>query len=156
MFKCFQVPIQKSFLYDYISHISYIHIYHIYIIDHESSKALKNKDFYFKMTYVQGFINIGSVNGDSLLYKELSAYAASKAAVIHRTKSLVTELSRYKIRIKTINPGSVQSDFQGSPNKHDSNFWKDKIPAGFIAKLRDLDEAILYLASNNAMLQAHA
>lgn len=95
-------------------------------------------------------INIGSVNGDSFPYKELTAYAASKAGVIHMTKSLVTELSQYKIRINTINPGPIQSDLLGSPNKHDPEFWKDKIPAGFIAEPSDLDGMILYLASNNA------
>lgn len=100
---------------------------------------------------IQGsIINIGSVNGDSFPYKELTAYAASKAAVIHMTKSLVTELSQYKIRINTINPGPVQSDLLGSPNKHDPNFWKDKIPAGFIAEPSALDGLILYLASNSA------
>lgn len=100
---------------------------------------------------IQGsIINIGSVNGDSFPYKELTAYAASKAAVIHMTKSLVTELSRYNIRINTINPGPVQSDLLGSPNKHDSHFWKDKIPVGFIAEPSDLDGLILYLVSNNA------
>jgi NAD(P)-dependent dehydrogenase (short-subunit alcohol dehydrogenase family) len=95
-------------------------------------------------------INIGSVNGDSFPYKELTAYAVSKAGVIHMTKSLVTELSQYKIRINTINPGPVQSDLLGSPNKHNPEFWKDKIPAGFIAEPSDLDGLILYLASNNA------
>ncbi|KJW07891.1 short chain dehydrogenase family protein [Orientia tsutsugamushi str. UT144] len=100
---------------------------------------------------IQGsIINIGSVNGDSFPYKELTAYDASKAAVIHMTKSLVTELSHYKIRTNTINPGPVQSDLLGSPNKHDLDFWKDKIPVGFIAKPSDLDGLILYLASNNA------
>ena len=95
-------------------------------------------------------INIGSVNGDGFPYKEVTAYAASKAAVIHITKSLVTELSRYKIRMNTINPGPVQSNLLGSPNKHDPAFWKDKIPAGFIAEPSDLDGVILYLASNKA------
>lgn len=41
-------------------------------------------------------INIGSINGDSFPYKELSPYASSKAAVMHITKSLVNELSQYK------------------------------------------------------------
>lgn len=95
-------------------------------------------------------INIGSVNGDAIPAKCGAAYSVSKSAVIHLTKSLVTELSQYKIRINTINPGPVQSDLLGSPNKHEPNFWKDKIPAGFIAEPSDLDGLILYLASNSA------
>lgn len=95
-------------------------------------------------------INIGSVNGDTFPYKELTAYAVSKAAVIHITKSWVIKLSQYKIRINTMNPGPVQSNLPGSPNKHDPDFWNDKIPAGFIAHPSDLDGLILYLASNQA------
>lgn len=112
------------------------------------TKAVAN---HMKSHKINGsIINIGSVNGDSFPYKELTAYTVSKAAVIHMTKSLVTEISHYKIRINTINPGPVQSDLLGSPNKHDPDFWKDKIPAGFIAEPSDLDGLILYLASNSA------
>jgi NAD(P)-dependent dehydrogenase (short-subunit alcohol dehydrogenase family) len=95
-------------------------------------------------------INIGSVNGDAFPYQQLTAYAVSKAAVMHMTKSLVNELSKYDIRINTMNLGPVQSHLLGSPHKHDWNFWKDKIPAGFIAHPSDLDGLILYLASNTA------
>lgn len=116
----------------------------VYYVTKAVANHMKNHDIHGSI------INIGSVNGDSCPYKELTAYAASKAAVIHMTKSLVTELSQYKIRINTINPGPVQSDLLGSQNKHDPDFWKDKIPAGFIAEPRDLDGMILYLASNNA------
>lgn len=49
-----------------------------------------------------------------------------------------------------MNPGPVQSNLPGSPNKHDPDFWNDKIPAGFIAHPSDLDGLILYLASNQA------
>lgn len=95
-------------------------------------------------------INIGSVNGEHFPYKELTAYAVSKAALIHMTKSLVVELSSYNIRINTINLGPVQSDLLGSSNKHDIKFWKDKIPLGFIANPNDLDGLVIYLASNEA------
>ena len=95
-------------------------------------------------------INIGSVHGDVSPCKELTAYAVSKAAVMHMTKALVTEISKHQIRINTINPGPVQSCLLGSPNKHDPDFWKDKIPAGFIADTSDLDGMLLYLASNKA------
>lgn len=100
---------------------------------------------------IQGsIIHIASINGDSFPYKELTAYAVSKAAVIHMTKALVAELSPHKIRINTINPGPVRSDLLGSPNKHDPDFWQDKIPLGFIAEPSDLDGLVLYLASNKA------
>ena len=50
-------------------------------------------------------INIASINGEYFPYKETTGYAISKAAVIHMSKSLVTELSPYKIRINSISPG---------------------------------------------------
>lgn len=95
-------------------------------------------------------IHIGSVSGDAFPYQELTAYAVSKAAIMHMAKSLVNELSKYNIRINVMNLGAIQSHLLGSPNKHDWNFWKDKIPAGFIAHPSDLDGLILYLASNSA------
>lgn len=95
-------------------------------------------------------INIGSVNGEAFPYQELTAYAVSKAAVMHMAKSLVNELSESKIRINTMNLGPVQSHLLGSPHKHDWDFWKGKIPVDFIAEPNDLDGLILFLASNNA------
>jgi NAD(P)-dependent dehydrogenase (short-subunit alcohol dehydrogenase family) len=95
-------------------------------------------------------INIGSINGDSLPYKTLTAYAVSKAAVIHMTKALVIELAEHHIRINTLNPGPVQSHVLGSSHQHDEHFWKGKIPVGFIAHPNDLNGIMLYLASNDA------
>lgn len=50
-------------------------------------------------------INIGSVNGKDVPAAEGSAYAISKAAIIHLTKTLVGELAPLKIRINCISPG---------------------------------------------------
>ena len=112
------------------------------------SKAVAN---HMKKHNICGsIINISSVNGDTFPYQELTAYAVSKAAVMHMTKSLVNELSKYNIRINTMNLGPIQSYLLGSANKHDWNFWKDKIPASFIAHPSDLDGLLLYLASNKA------
>ncbi|OJU73100.1 MAG: 3-ketoacyl-ACP reductase [Alphaproteobacteria bacterium 40-19] len=111
-------------------------------------KAVANQ---MKHHHLHGaIINIGSVNEDMFSYKEVTAYAVSKAAVMPRTKSLATEFPKRQSRINTINPGPVQSDLLGSPNKHDADFWKDKIPAVFMAYPSDLDGMLLYLASNQA------
>ncbi len=50
-------------------------------------------------------INIGSVNGENIPALGGCAYSISKAAVIHLSKTLVGELSPYKIRINCISPG---------------------------------------------------
>ena len=117
------------------------------------TKAVAN---HMKNNGIRGsIINIGSVNGDTFPYEQLSGYAISKAGVTHMVKSLTVELAKYKIRINAINLGPIQSHLLGSSFKHDWNFWKNKIPIGFIAEPSDLDGLILYLSSNEASKYVH-
>ncbi|NQY43920.1 MAG: SDR family oxidoreductase, partial [Legionellales bacterium] len=74
------------------------------------------------------------------------AYSVSKAAVIHLTKTLVGELSPYKIRINCISPGW----FKTPMNNADVNKIISHIPYGDIADPCDMDALILYLSSNDA------
>ena len=95
-------------------------------------------------------INIASINGDAFPYKEATAYATSKAAVIHMAKSLVTELSKYKIRINSIAPGlfhTPMTDHKLGTDQQRQEF-AGQIPMGFVATPKDLDGALLLLASN--------
>lgn len=95
-------------------------------------------------------INIASINGDAFPYKEATAYAISKAAVIHMAKSLVTELSKYKIRINSISPGlfhTPMTDHKLGTDQQRKEF-SGQIPMGFVATPQDLDGALLLLASN--------
>ena len=52
-------------------------------------------------------INIGSNLGVNKFRGNITAYACSKAAVVHMTKSLVSELSPFNIRINSISPGLI-------------------------------------------------
>ena len=54
-------------------------------------------------------INISSIAGRSA-FPNLSAYSASKAAVIGFTRSLAVELGRHDITVNAICPGSVDTD----------------------------------------------
>lgn len=95
-------------------------------------------------------INIASINGDAFPYKEATAYATSKAAVIHMSKSLVTELSQHKIRINSIAPGlfhTPMTDHKLGTDQQRQEF-AEQIPMGFVATPKDLDGALLLLASN--------
>jgi len=106
---------------------------------------------HMKLKAIHGsIINIASINGDEYPYKNQTAYAVSKAAILHMTKSLVLELAPHKIRINTISPGPTKSHLYGAPFQHDWNFWQGKIPAGFLADPSDLFGALIYLASNEA------
>ena len=92
-------------------------------------------------------INIGSINGDAIPYISGASYNASKAAVMHMTKSLVGELSPHKIRINAISPGFFKTDMT---KDIPSEKLSQKIPLRFIANPSELDGTILYLASNKA------
>ena len=79
------------------------------------TKAVAN---HMKNNNIHGsIINIASVNGEAFPYKEATGYAISKAAVIHMSKSLVTELSPYKIRINSISPDFRTLDSSQSWNR---------------------------------------
>jgi NAD(P)-dependent dehydrogenase (short-subunit alcohol dehydrogenase family) len=83
----------------------------------------------------------------------LSAYSASKAAMVGATRALATELARKNIRINTVSPGWV---FGASAEAVSSKLpaeSMDKIsqsyPLGFGAP-EDVAEAVLYVASRAA------
>jgi len=95
-------------------------------------------------------INIASINGDAFPYKETTGYAISKAAVIHMSKALVTELSPYKIRINTISPGLFCTPMTSSKvgTQKQQEELANLIPLGFVANPQDLDSALMFLAHN--------
>lgn len=95
-------------------------------------------------------INISSINGDAVPDATGIGYDVSKAAVKHITKSLVGELAPYNIRINSISPGFFITDMLKGSSEKWLKDTLDKIPLRFMADPKDLDGAILYLASNAA------
>jgi NAD(P)-dependent dehydrogenase (short-subunit alcohol dehydrogenase family) len=79
----------------------------------------------------------------------LSAYAASKAGLIHLTHALGLELARHGIRVNAIAPGYYPTDMN-------ADFWETeggqamikRIPMRRLGELRDLDGPLLLLASD--------
>ena len=113
------------------------------------TKAVAN---HMKNHAIQGsIINIASVNGDGFPFSEVTAYGISKAGVIHMAKTLMKELAQYKIRINTISPGLFQTPMTEPRLKteEDKIKYSAKIPLGFVAQPKDLNGALLLLASNN-------
>ena len=95
-------------------------------------------------------INIGSNLGANKFRGNITAYACSKAAVIHMTKTLVSELSPFNIRINSISPGLIHTsmtDFKLNTAELRKKS-EDTIPLNFIANPDDLNGLILYLSSN--------
>ena len=91
-------------------------------------------------------ITIGSINGGDVPCKEGAAYAASKAAVMHLTKTLVGELSPHRIRINCIVPGF----FKTPMTEGYIEAVEPQIPLGSAASVEDMEGLVLYLASNRA------
>ena len=93
-------------------------------------------------------INISSVLGMMVLNR-LSAYAASKAAVIQLTKAMALELVRDGIRVNALAPGYIYTemndDFLGSDT---GQKLLSKVPMARAGQARELDGPLLLLASD--------
>src|SRR5262245_59348857 len=92
-------------------------------------------------------VNIGSILGLRTI-GQVAPYNASKAGLIHLTRTLAMEWARHDIRVNAICPGYIETEMN-------SDFWKtaagqrliDRIPQRRIGQPEDLDGALLLLAS---------
>ncbi len=93
-------------------------------------------------------INIASVLGLAVS-KGTVAYAAAKAGVIQLTKTLGLELAFKGIRVNAIAPGWIVTDINRELllSQHGAAI-KREIPVGRFGEERDLDGALLLLASD--------
>ncbi|MDQ6619955.1 MAG: glucose 1-dehydrogenase [Pseudomonadota bacterium] len=92
-------------------------------------------------------INIASVLAQRVA-KQVSAYVASKAALVKLTEALALEFAPYGIRVNAIAPGYVETDlnrdFLRSP---DGEMMAKRIPMRRFGAPSDLDGALLLLTS---------
>jgi 3-oxoacyl-[acyl-carrier protein] reductase len=87
----------------------------------------------------------------------LSAYAASKGAVIALTKALALELAPFKIRVVSINPVATDTpmlpSFFGNVDPSEARpRFLSTIPLGRFNTPEDIANAALYLASDEAYM----
>jgi 3-oxoacyl-[acyl-carrier protein] reductase len=85
----------------------------------------------------------------------LSAYAASKGAVIILTKALALELAPFKVRVVSINPVATDTpmlpDFFGKMDPREARErFIASVPMGRLNRPEDIAHAALYLASDEA------
>lgn len=93
-------------------------------------------------------VNIASILGHRVA-GNVSAYAASKAGLVHLTKALALEWARYGVRVNALCPGYVETEIN-------SDFFASevgqalikRIPQRRLGKPQDLDGALLLLASD--------
>lgn len=103
----------------------------------------------------QGFgniVNIASMSGLIVNTPQpQTSYNASKAAVIHLTKSLASEWAPYHIRVNAVCPGYMKTDMTKSFFEKGGDWvdrWMDFSPMKRPGLPEELDGIILYLASD--------
>jgi NAD(P)-dependent dehydrogenase (short-subunit alcohol dehydrogenase family) len=96
-------------------------------------------------------INTASMSGIiSNTPQPQSAYNASKAAVIHLTKSLAGEWAKRGVRVNSISPGYVATEMtkRGMENAEWSRDWMRFTPMARLGEPAEIASAVLFLASD--------
>ena len=78
------------------------------------------------------------------------AYHASKAAVLMLTKSAALTLAREDIRVNSVLPGPVVTDFLAVQDDTDQNAMVAHLPTGRMARPEEVSAAVKFLASPEA------
>lgn len=91
---------------------------------------------------------MSSVTGHQA-HKNLAAYGMTKAALEMLAKTLVVELSPYKISINAIAPGATLTE-RTLEDKEYANTWSRITPMGRPATVNDIAEAAIFLVSDGA------
>ncbi|MGI4802842.1 MAG: SDR family NAD(P)-dependent oxidoreductase [Janthinobacterium lividum] len=93
-------------------------------------------------------INIASILGLRVA-GQVSAYAASKAALIQLTRVMALELARYHVRVNALAPGYIETDLNRDFFAENAGrALVKRIPQRRLGLLSDLDGPLLLLASD--------
>lgn len=99
-------------------------------------------------------INIASMSGHIVNIPQMqAAYNASKAGVIHMTRSLAIEWIDNNIRVNSISPGYVATPMSIDPDFVEPELmaaWQPLFPMHRMAKPEELCGAIIWLCSESA------
>jgi NAD(P)-dependent dehydrogenase (short-subunit alcohol dehydrogenase family) len=96
-------------------------------------------------------INIGSMSAHIVNHPQRQAiYNASKAAVLHYTRSLAVEWADRGIRVNSVSPGYTETAMTAVSRAIPERLaaWEADTPLGRIAKPDEIAGAVVYLASD--------
>lgn len=94
-------------------------------------------------------INTASMSGLIVnIPQKQASYNASKAAVIHLTKTLAIEWAEYGIRVNCISPGYIATELIANVDPNMRKEWTDMIPFKRMGTPDELAGAVIYLASD--------
>lgn len=98
-------------------------------------------------------VNVASYVG-LVGFKGLPAYCASKGALVQLTKAMALDHASEGVRVNCVCPGSVHTEMITSAwetyGEGAEDVWSSKHPLGRIAQPKEVADAILYLASDEA------
>lgn len=93
-------------------------------------------------------INMASMSGSIVNIPQWQcSYNASKAAVIHMTRSLAAEWAEYGIRVNSLSPGYIATPMSVDTPQALKDAWMPLIPMHRMGDPEELIPAVLYLAS---------
>lgn len=93
-------------------------------------------------------INMASMSGTIVNIPQWQAsYNASKAGVIHLTKSLAMEWASYGIRVNSLSPGYIATPMSADVEQELKDAWTPLMPTHEMGDPEALVPAVLYLAS---------
>jgi NAD(P)-dependent dehydrogenase (short-subunit alcohol dehydrogenase family) len=94
-------------------------------------------------------VNTASMSGTIVNIPQCQAsYNASKAAVVHLSKSLAVEWAAKGIRVNSISPGYIATEMTGSVREDWRDFWTGLIPFRRMGTPEELAGAVIYLMSD--------
>lgn len=96
-------------------------------------------------------INMASMSGSIVNIPQWQcSYNASKAAVIHMTKSLAAEWACYGIRVNSLSPGYIATPMSVDTPQELKDAWTPLMPFRRMGKPEELVPAVIYLACDAA------